>query len=158
MALTPRGLELLNPHLVQYVYPLNHTKSFLSQYFYPFEVWLIHFYFWFEYIDPCFTKLCNQMLSLVIGSNFHTFNTHKLQYVLISGPSDHTIQVCLGFLAIFIVIIFSRNFPLPFVSELPTNWQTTSCIHYTNHSARSPFFTHFPNKTKTQKKNPTSKL
>ena len=89
-------------------------KSFLSQHFYPFEVWLIHFYFWFEYIDPRFTKLCNQMLSLIIGSNFHTFNTHNLQYVLISGPSDHTIQVCLGFLAIFIVIIFSRNFPLPY--------------------------------------------
>ena len=33
----------------------------------------IRFQFCFEHINPCFTTLCSQMLSLTIGLNFHTF-------------------------------------------------------------------------------------
>ena len=43
----------------------------------------IHFQFCFEYINPCFTTLCSQMLSLAIGSNFQVFHPRQPQQPLI---------------------------------------------------------------------------
>ena len=37
----------------------------------------IHFQFCYKYLNPCFTTLYSQMLSLAIGSNFHTFHPRQ---------------------------------------------------------------------------------
>ena len=42
----------------------------------------IHFHFCFEHMNPCFTKLCNQFLSLAVGSNFHISQPRQPQQPL----------------------------------------------------------------------------
>ena len=42
----------------------------------------IHFHICFEHMNPSFTKLCNKLLSLAVGSNFHTSQPHQPQQPL----------------------------------------------------------------------------
>ena len=42
----------------------------------------IHLQFCLKHISPCFTTLYNQMLSLAIGLNLHTFHSRQLQQPL----------------------------------------------------------------------------
>ena len=52
----------------------------------------IHFQSCFKHRNPCFTTLRNQMLSFVIGSNFHTFHPCQPQQPLIFCTTHYLIN------------------------------------------------------------------
>ena len=65
-------------------------------------------------MNPRFIKLCNQILSPAIGSNFHTFNLHHPQtmFWLLNHQTIQSVSRISSNLYCLCIIAFSFNFSL----------------------------------------------